>query len=331
MGRGRPALEQILEVLSREVDIFQRECGGFPPSPKADRIWHNIWLEETHHSTALEGNTLTPGEVYRLVEEGVVTGSKELRHYLEVQGYAGAAAWVYEEATARRRQGSKEFTLAHVQHIHRMLMGPVWESYPPVSGDHAGAWRRMAVRIAGARVRPAAWTDVPALMGQWVENVRLGPGNVHPVEWAAVRHAEFEAVHPFLDGNGRAGRLAMNYLLMLYGYPPAIIQKAQRPRYLRALERAQASGETRALAELVARSVRDNLNRLLLPKLVGQVDLVPLSALAAGTPYNPAYLRRLAEEGRLRAVREGGLWLSCHEWLNAYVESRSPRGRRRKS
>jgi Uncharacterized conserved protein len=75
---------------------------------------------------------------------------------------------------------------------------------------------------------------------------------------SCTRHAAFERIHPFIDGNGRVGRLLTNLLLVRLGYPPAIIQKRQRERYLKALAQADRS-DAGPLGELIARAVIDNL------------------------------------------------------------------------
>lgn len=82
-----------------------------------------------------------------------------------------------------------------------------------------------------------------------------------------------------LDGNGRAGRLLTNLLLIRIGYPPAIIRKAERTRYMTALRRADA-GDHAPLAELLARAVLDTLMRFIVPAVAGPARLVPLAALA---------------------------------------------------
>ena len=120
----------------------------------------------------------------------------------------------------------------------------------------------------------------------------------------------------------------MNYLLLLNGYPPAIIYKNQRSRHLAALQRAQVYKDYRGLVELVARAVLDNLNRLLLPHLADKETWVPLSALAEGTPYTPDYLRKLADQGKLEAVKRSAQWLSTRKALEAYMMTKSSRGRK---
>jgi Fic family protein len=143
-------------------------------------------------------------------------------------------------------------------------------------------------------------------------------------------HAEFEKIHPFADGNGWTGRLLMSYMLILYGLPPAIIFKNQSSRYLRALERVQGNNpDYSMLTELVARAVRENLNKLLLPHISEKEDLLPLSALTEGTPYRSNYLRTLAQRGKLKAIKDGSLWLSGKDWLNEYLNSKDARGRKK--
>lgn len=330
MSRGRPNLKVLLDKLIWEVSVFHTELKGFPPSLEANEIWKDIWLEETHHSTALEGNTLNSREVYNLVEQDIVTGNKEMRHYLEVQGYSQAARWVYEEAVEAHKRSDHKITLQHISHIHHLLMKLVWGAYPPVTGDKPGQFRTGPTpRIRGSSLKLPPSGDVPRLLNKLIDDINTGSGDLYTIDRAARIHARFEAIHPFTDGNGRTGRLLMNYLLIAHGYPPTIILKSQRPKYLRALEKAQGKNpDFTMLTELITRSVRDNLNKLMLPKLSGEEDLIPLSAVAEGTQYQPGYLRRLAQEGKLKAIKEGAIWVSSKKWLQKYLDSRSPRGRR---
>src|SRR5207302_7768293 len=106
---------------------------------------------------------------------------------------------------------------------------------------------------------------------------------------------------------------------------PAGIVASERSRYLRALERADR-GNANSLTDVIARAVSGTLMRFLIPRLAGDAKLVPLSALAADGPYAADYLRQLALAGRLRAVREGRLWLSSRAWVSEYVSTRYPRG-----
>ncbi len=328
--KGRPSVPALLDKIKHEILALKRYTKGLPTSIEADKIWRDIWLEETHHSTALEGNTLTPRELYNLVEHELVTGNKEMRYYLEVQGYSQAARWVYEAAVESAGRKDYKITLQHIRHIHNLLMGLIWRAYPPVSRDQPGqlrTGRTPVIRGSSLKLPPSG--DVPGLLDQLLRDISTWPKAFHPVEFAAMIHARFEAIHPFIDGNGRTGRLLMNYMLILQGYPPAIILKSQRSKYLRALERAQGKQpDYSMLIELVARAVRDNLNKLLLPYLSTKNDLMPLNAVAEGTCYSSNYLRRLAQEGRLKAVKEGSIWLSSKQWLQDYIDSRSPRGRR---
>jgi len=206
--------------------------------------------------------------------------------------------------------------------VHKRALKLAWDLEPPSTRDEVGAWRKAAVAVRSVKVSvPAA---IPADLGAWSASTgKLA--DRHPVVHAAIHHAWFERIHPFMDGNGRVGRLLLSFMLVQRGYPPAVILKSQRPRYLRALQLAD-EGNPNPLTEVIARAVSGTLTRFLIPNLAGAAKLVPLSALAVQGPYPVQYLRLLVFEGKLRAVRDGHLWLSSRKWLDDYIAARDPRG-----
>jgi fido (protein-threonine AMPylation protein) len=313
--RGRPSLEALLARLDEEVALFHSGFGGFPHAVEADQILREIWIDDVHNSTAIEGNTMTRVMVENVVERRRISG--DLAEALDVRGYADAADWVYRHAAEH-----DGVPTTVVSEAHRRALRLVWEIDPPPTRDAPGAWRTTGVRVGRVRVSlPAA---IPADLDAWSRSTRT-PRNRHPLIHVADHHAWFERIHPFVDGNGRVGRLLLNFMLVQSGYPPAVILASQRARYLRGLRSAD-EGNPNPLAEVLARAVSGTLTRFLIPNLAGDAKLVPLAALARHAPYSAVYLRQLVIRGRLRAVREGNIYLSSRAWLDDYMTSRDPRG-----
>jgi len=325
-GRGRPSRRFILE----QVDLGMRDLartGGLPSPVESAAIWRDIWYEEAHNSTAIEGNTLALKQVRILLDEGRPVGNKELKEYLEVKAYANAAEWVYAQGRAQGDWvGSDELlTLTEVRHVHRLTVGPVWEFFPPDDLDPAegpGSFRRHDIAPFPGGMTPPPFTDLPAEVGEWLRAVNAPPTEgTHVLLALAAAHSGFERMHPFRDGNGRVGRLLLNLMLVRRGYPPAILRNRARSAYLASLRRADA-GDPWQLAEMVARAVKDSLDRFLLPNLAGPLKLLPLSALA-GDGKEVRALRAAADRARLRAVKdEGGRWMSTRQWVDTYRRTR---------
>ena len=221
--------------------------GGLPSPVEAAGIWDDIWHLEAHNSTAIEGNTLILREVEVLLDTGRAVGAKELRDYLEVAGYCQAARWVYTQALTTDRWRSRDLiTVTEIRHIHAVALVPVWEDAPhpeAAPAETPGSLRRHDIHSFGGGMTPPAWTDVPGELASWVRDVgRLAAGEKsHEVPAREVPltlarlHCSFERIHPFIDGNGRVGRLVLNLILVRLGWPPAIIYKRARDRYLTAL------------------------------------------------------------------------------------------------
>ncbi len=408
MPRGRPSRASIHARLDEQVAELRARLGGLPSPEEAEGIWTDIWYQEAHHSTAIEGNTLVRKQVELLLKEGRAVGDKELREYLEVQGYADAARWVYGQAlTPGEWSTGALLSMSEVRYVHELMIGPAWKAAPhPEAGDDEGPgqWRRHEIESFAGGMEPPSWTDIQARMTDWLnevnalrgaaphsqpfdqgaalhraENIRRladadqvnqvgdlykttwrGPdvtgaqnplarsvefhelpaqaANIEsasvettapPIAEAVARlHAGFEQIHPFLDGNGRTGRLLTNLILVRLGYPPVIVQKRERSRYLRALDRAD-HGDVGPLGELFARAILDNLNRFILPAVAGPARLVPLEALA--TPeLSVKTMRKAIERGRLRATRApNGTWRSSRQWVDEYLSRRWSRGSER--
>jgi cell filamentation protein, protein adenylyltransferase len=329
MVRGRPSRDSVYERLNVQIGELRERLGGLPTPSEATDIWRGIWFEEAHHSTAIEGNTLVMKQVEALLAEGRAVGDKQLREYLEVKGYADAARWVYSQASEPGDwHDGRLVTLTEIRHIHEIALGPAWdvEPHPQATADEGpGGFRRHEIQAFPGGMRPPPWTDVPTQMRDWVRRAgALQPRTRSFPDEVAHLHASFERIHPFLDGNGRVGRLVLNLLLARLGYPPAIIYKKQRDAYLRALRRSDA-GNDADLGELVARAILDNLYRFVIPAVAGPARLVPLAALA-DERISASALRIAAIRGRLQATKGAdGQWRSSRAWVDAYLAIRHKR------
>jgi Fic family protein len=333
--RGRPSRTIVYERLGRALTELDQRFGGLPSPKEAESIWAGIWHQEAHHSTALEGNTLVLREVQKLLDEGRAVGAKPLKEYNEVKGYADAARWVYGQAMESGDwHDGRVLTMNEVRHVHHLAMTPVWDVAPhpdATAREGPGSFREHDIHPFPGGMTPPTWPLVAARMHQWVEDVcatteRVGRGEIGrwlPEDLARL-HNEFEQVHPFIDGNGRAGRLVINLVLVRLGYPPVIIFKRQRDAYLAAMRRAD-SGDYGALEELIARAMYDNLNRFIVPNVAGPARLVPLAALA-DQEFTMIALRRAAQRGRLDAVQgPDGIWRSSRRAVDAYRATRHQR------
>lgn len=334
MPRGRPTRASVYARLDSARNELHNRLGGLPSPEEAGFVWRDIWHLEAHHSTALEGNTLAIREVEALLEQGRAIGAKPLKEYLEVQGYAEAASWVYGQAHYGESPLEGAVTLAEVRQIHFTLMTPVWQVAPhpdATDRDGPGNFREHDLRPFDGRMSPPSWALVPARIQDWLEftsktigDLRDGSNEQPLPEALAVLHNEFEKVHPFLDGNGRTGRLVLNLLLVRLGYPPIVVMKRQRSAYLTAMQRADA-GDPGSLGELLARAMLDNLNRFILPSVAGPARLVPLAALV-DERFSIAALRQAAQRGRLEAFQgPDGVWRSSRKAVESYAGAKGRR------
>lgn len=329
-GPGRPSRATVYQRLDEAVRELRDRLGGLPSPAEAEDIWSDIWHQEAHNSTAIEGNTLVLQEVEKLLEEGRAVGAKPLRDYMEVRGYGDAAKWVYGQALEPGDwQNGDLITLQEVRQIHHTAMSLVWAVDPhphATPAEDPGNFRQHEIAKFPGGMKPPLWPEINHQMRDLIkaiDDLRVDSDEALPERLARV-HNRFEQIHPFLDGNGRTGRLVLNLILCRIGYPPAIIYKRDRDKYLQAMRRAD-NGEFGPLGELIARSVTTNLYRFVMPAVAGPVKLVPLPALATRDLSENA-LRVAAARGRLRAVKgDDGMWRSSKKWVNDYLKSRHRR------
>lgn len=210
--------EALFEKLEKIRSSFQKEWKRIPESAR-ERQLQELAIAFTYNTNAIEGSTITLEEA-RLILEDKVAPSKPLRDIRETESHAA----VFMLMLKTKEKLSKRLLLKWHGDIFR-------ETKP----DIAGCFRTYGVKV-GSYVAPD-WRKVESLVKQLVTFVNTSDFN--PVEVAARAHYMFEKVHPFGDGNGRIGRLLMNYILWKNGYPMLIIEYKKRKSYYRALERTE--------------------------------------------------------------------------------------------
>ena len=268
--------------------------------PLNDALVRNLddWfrVELTFTSNAIEGNTLTRRETALVVEKGLTVGGKSLTEHLEATNHAKALDWV--KAQISRKAG--DFTERDILQLHEIILKGIDDS-------NAGHYRSVPVRISGSSVVLPNPLKVPNLMegfAAWISQ----SNDLHPVEFAAEAHYQLVTIHPFVDGNGRTARLLMNLILLMSGYPAAIIRKRDRLAYIGALEKSQLGGSKDDYMKLIGKAVDRSLD-IYLKAINGESDehldsdlLLKIGELAKKSGESNSTIRHWTKLGLLEVV-----------------------------
>lgn len=232
-----------------ELDEKKAILDSKRPLPKETlkSLEENFKLEWTYNSNAIEGNTLTLKET-KVVLEGITIGGKTMREHLEVINHKEAIEFLEELIN-----DNSELSEMDIKNIHALVL-------KGIDDENAGRYRTENVIISGASHIPPESVVVPELMEKLIYRYDEWKERYHPIIVAALLHAEFVKIHPFIDGNGRTARLLMNFETMKNGYPPIIIKTKQRHKYYDALDKGAMIGNYTDFVKMVAKQAEEMLD-----------------------------------------------------------------------
>ncbi len=189
-------------------------------------MWAADEVRYVYATNAIEGSSLTLGETYVVLEQGLTVGGKPLRDHLDAVNGKKALDYVYRLVDAHA-----ELTPRVLLDIHEIVVASSEAAW-------GGRVRDDARFIAGSMYVPPSARRASDMLDEVFDDYARRRESENPVVLAADLHFGIVHVHPFKDGNGRTARLAMNLHLLQHDYPPLAIMPAEKPRYIDALERA---------------------------------------------------------------------------------------------
>ena len=213
------------------------------------RLQDEFMVEFTYNSNAIEGNTLTLKET-AMVLEGMTIDQKPLKDHLEAVGHRDA--FLYIQDIAKQDVPLSEFV---IKNIHSLVL----MNQP----EDKGVYRKIPVRIMGAYTEPVQPYLIEPRMNELLAMNEERKVTMNVIERIACFHLEFEGIHPFIDGNGRTGRLIMNLDLIRNGYPPINVKFTDRKKYYDAFDAYYRDGNADAMTDLIAGYVNDRLDEYL--------------------------------------------------------------------
>ena len=237
------------ESLLLQIDRKKAELDDRRPltAGEAARLNEEFIVEYTYNSNAIEGNTLTLRET-DLVLRGLTIDRKPLKDHMEAVGHKEAFDFVSELV-----KDNVPISESIIKQIHCLVLADKKED--------RGVYRRVPVRIMGAQHEPVQPYLIESKMEQLLHD--FAKSSEHIVTKLARFHIEFEGIHPFIDGNGRTGRLLVNLELMKAEYPPIDIKFTDRIAYYNAFDEYHAKHNLSAMENLFAGYINARLDMYL--------------------------------------------------------------------
>lgn len=237
--------ESLLDIIDRkkiELDSRRPLTDG-----EIERLMEEFTVEYTYNSNAIEGNTLTLRET-DMVLRGLTIAQKPLKDHMEAVGHKEAFEFV--QGLIKDQVPLSE---SIIKQIHYLVLAD--------KKDDRGVYRRVPVRILGAKHEPVQPYLIQPKMEQLLESYINS--TEHIITRLARFHIEFEGIHPFIDGNGRTGRLLVNMELMKAGYPPIDIKFSDRVAYYKAFDEYYEKNNLNEMEKLFANYVNVRLDSYL--------------------------------------------------------------------
>lgn len=237
------------ESILSQIDRKKAELDKCRPltEGEVERLNEEFIVEYTYNSNAIEGNTLTLRET-DLVLRGLTIAQKPLKDHMEAVGHK--EAFDYISQLVKEKAPISE---SIIKQIHFLVLAD--------KRDDRGVYRRVPVRIMGAQHEPVQPYLIEPKMEQLL--IDFAESKEHIITKLARFHIEFERIHPFIDGNGRTGRLLVNLELMKAGYPPIDIKFADRIAYYNAFDEYYVKHNLSAMENLFAGYVNERLDTYL--------------------------------------------------------------------
>jgi Fic family protein len=248
---AKTSLKKSYTPILEQINSFKKTLDSCRPLTPAEveAIMEVFLVEHTYNSNAIEGNTLTLQET-ALVLQGVTIDKKPLKDHLEAVGYKEAFQYIEELA-----KQDKDLSEYDIKSIHNLVLAD--------RPEDRGTFRRVNVRIAGALTNPVQPYLIEPKIEELLNNYKVWSETMHIVERVAIFHLQFESIHPFIDGNGRTGKLIMNLQLIKEGLPAINIKFADRRKYYDAFDEYSRTGSTEAMINLVGEAVISRLREMI--------------------------------------------------------------------
>jgi Fic family protein len=199
-----------------------------------------------HHSAGIEGNTISLPATVSIILNGIlpVSGGATVREFYEIENHKIAFSNLLDHL-----ENNDKLSVAIIKEIHADLTDRLQYD--------KGQFKKKENMIIGAEFQTATPGETPFLIQQLVDKLEYGLENAateeEQLESILDTHIQLEGIHPFSDGNGRTGRMLMNYSLLQEGFPPLIIEKETKAIYIEILAKQDLNGFMSFANEILAK------------------------------------------------------------------------------